>query len=677
MSKSRMVNKILFITLSNIGDVFLSLPVLDSLRERFPGAKVTVICGERAKEVFEANPNIHRLIVYDKRSGLKSNIRLFISLWKERFDAVIDLRNSFFGAFLPARYKIPPCIRIPKGIRHMKQKHLYKIRKIPAGLNSGNAGKSLYFSRQGLERVNNLLKEGGVGDNDKLIVIAAGSRSHTKRWPKERFVELIRKLQDAYRVKIVLTGDKDDEETNRYIAENTQALNLGAKTSLNELSYLINRAGLLIANDSAALHIASYFNVPVVAVFGITSDAQYGPWSELSFVAKKEISCRPCQKAQCRFGTLECICLVKVEDVFRAARDILINRRAPGINRHPEDFKRILIVRTDRLGDVLLSTPVIKALREEFPQSYIAMLVSSYSKDAVEGNPYLDEVILLDKEREHKNWLRSFKLVRKIKKKKFDLALVLHPTNRAHLMVFLSGIPRRIGYDRKLGFLLTDRIKHAKQLGERHESEYSLDLARYLGIEPDDNKLFMPIIPESEKWVRELFRQEGINETDKLLALNPAASCPSKIWPTERFARLADRLAQKYGFKVLVIASAKDSGLAANLIQHMRSSAINLAGKTSVTQLASLLKRCQLFISNDSGPVHIACAVDTPVISIFGRNQAGLSPKRWGPQGARSKILHKASCLECLAHNCQKEFACLKAISVDDVVSAVDSILKD
>jgi len=104
---------------------------------------------------------------------------------------------------------------------------------------------------------------------------------------------------------------------------------------------------------------------------------------------------------------------------------------------------------------------------------------------------------------------------------------------------------------------------------------------------------------------------------------------------------------------------------------------INLAGKTSVSQLASVLKRCNLFISNDSGPVHIACAVETPVISIFGRSQKGLSPARWGPTGKKDRILHKyVGCIECLAHNCVKEFACLKAITVDDVVSAADSILK-
>jgi heptosyltransferase-2 len=306
------------------------------------------------------------------------------------------------------------------------------------------------------------------------------------------------------------------------------------------------------------------------------------------------------------------------------------------------------------------------------------MMVSPYAKEIVEGNPYLDEVIIYDKDGKHKSWYRSAKFAYNLKKKKFELAIVLHPTNRSHLITFCACIPRRVGYNRKLGFLLTDKIKHIKHLGEKHELEYALDLVRHLGIQPQDKSLFMPIKPESEEWILSLFAQEGIKDSDKLLAIHPAASCPSKIWPSENFARATDSLARKYGFKILVVAGPKDIALASNCIKLMRHPAINLAGKTSLSQLASVIKRCQLFISNDSGPVHIAVALGTPVISIFGRNQKGLSPLRWGPLGVKDKVLHKeVGCIECLAHNCTKGFACLKAISVDDVLTAADEILKD
>lgn len=321
---------------------------------------------------------------------------------------------------------------------------------------------------------------------------------------------------------------------------------------------------------------------------------------------------------------------------------------------------------------------MIKALRDAYPNAYIAAMVSPYAKDIVEGNPYLDGVIIYDKDGKHRSWRRSMKFARRLKKEKFDLALILHPANRAHLAVFLAGIRKRVGYDKKLGFLLTDRIKHTKQFGEKHESEYNFDLLRYLGIEPPDKDLFMPINPQSEIWADQVLAQNKIEPGSRIAAIHPGASCPSKIWPDERFAEAADRLAQKYKFKLLILAGPKDIEKAKAVAEKMRSAAVNLAGRTSVSQLASILKRCALFISNDSGPVHIASAVGTPVISIFGRAQAGLSPKRWGPLGKKDKFLHKdVGCIECLAHNCVKEFKCLKAVTVDDVLSAADLVLKE
>jgi len=673
--------KILFITLSNIGDAILTLPVLDSLKEHFSHANITVMVGPRPKGIFEKNPYIYRLIVYDKHARLKDKIKLFYKLTRQNFDLVVDLRNSFFGAFLPAKYRISPFLSVPRDIDHMADRHLYKVRRLLLKMRVQRTVEvretTLFVYPEDKEYVKNLLEENNISASDKIIVVSAGARSHTKRWPKQKFIELIACLIKEFGVKVVLVGDKDDIETSKYIVEHSGSgvIDFTGKTSITQLAYLLKMARLLITNDSASMHMASYINMPVVAIFGPTSEKKYGPWSDSFRIVKKDIFCRPCEQAQCKFRTLECMQLINTEDVLKQVRDILGVGASQAANKK-DNFRRILIVRTDRIGDVLLSTPVIKALRDEYAHAHIAMMVSVYARAIVEGNPNLDEVIIYDKGGLHKSWMSSISFSRALKKKKFDLALILHPTNRAHLITYFAGIPRRIGYDRKLGFLLTDKVEHTKQLGEKHESEYALDLVRLLGIEPKDKNLFMPIKKESVEWVNGLFRQEGIKESDKLLAIHPGASCPSKIWPNDRFALVADKLIEKHGFKVLIVAGPRDIAVAQKVIKNMRNPAIDLAGKTSVSQLASLLKRCRLFISNDSGPVHIAQAVGTPVVSIFGRAQKGLSPKRWGPIGIRDRILHKeVGCIECLAHNCVREFACLKAITVDDVINAADSII--
>ncbi|MBU3958970.1 MAG: lipopolysaccharide heptosyltransferase II [Candidatus Omnitrophica bacterium] len=667
-------NKILFITLSNIGDVILTLPVLDSLREKFPQSKVTVLVGPRPKEIFQGNPCIDKLIIYDKHARLTEKIRLFRELKKENFDMVVDLRNSLFGVFLPARYRTSPFRIAPNNIEHMRDRHLYRAQSAKAG----KAQSCLNIKPEDEEYINQILKENNITGQDSIVVVSPGARSHIKRWDKEKFVRLCNCLLENRDTKIILVGEEADGDTAAYIKEKCsgQILNLCNKTNLLQLAVLLKKAKLLITNDSAVLHLGSYLNIGVVAVFGPTNERKYRPWSDNFAVVKKEIFCRPCQKAQCRFRTLDCMKLIKVEDVLTAVRRLLVTNYQLPITNYESKFKRILIVRTDRIGDVLLSTPVIKALRQEYPCALIAMMVGPYAREIIEGNSYLDEVIIYDKNGKHKSWYGTLKFAHQLKKKRFDLALILHPANRVHLVTFFAGIQQRIGYNRKFGFLLTDKVKHTKQSGRKHELEYNLDLVRYLGIQPADKELFMPIRPESEEWLDQLFAQKGINKSDKLLAIHPGASCISKVWPPKRFAEAADRLIEKYGFKVLIIAGSSDEIKASQVLKDMHQPAVNLAARTSVSQLASVLKRCSLFISNDSGPVHIASSVGVPVISIFGRNQRGLSPARWGPSGKNGRFLHKeVGCIKCLAHNCVKEFLCLKAITVEDVLRAADSIL--
>ena len=680
--------KILFVTLSNIGDCILTLPVLDLLREKYPQAKITCLVPQRPKEIFVNNPAVDSLIIFDKHARLKEKIKLFFSLSKEGFDQVVDLRNSFFGAFLPTKKRSAPLRLIPNRIKHMKDRHLFWADLLSTSLKRKGI-PSLMFSVSDKQSISGILSENKI-NCDKLIIVSPGARSQSKRWDKQRFSRLCKMfIQQGWQV--VLVGDTADQLICSYIQEDCggKILDLSGKTTIGQLAALLISAQLLITNDSAVMHLASYLNIPVAAIFGPTDEVKYAPWSQKNIVIKKDIFCRPCKKAQCSFGTLACLTCISPEDVFNQAHLLLADKHA--FEKNDKQRNRILIVRTDAIGDVLLSTPVIKALRQKHPQAYISMMVAPHAKDIIEGNPYLDEVIVYDKDGKHKSWIRSLKFASRLKKKKLDLAVILHPTNRVHLLTFLARIPKRLGYNRKLGFLLNERKEHKKQEGAKHEAEYNLELLKdefwqenekenSPGIESSERiRLFMPVKAESEKWVDHLFKSFGISASDKLLAINPGASCPSKLWPLERFAQVALKLARAHNLKILVLAGPKDILLADKIALHheLKGKIINLAGKTSISQLASVLKRCALFISNDSGPVHIASALGTPVISIFGRSQPGLGPKRWGPLGARDRYLHKdVGCIQCLAHNCQKEFACLKAISVEDVFSVAESILE-
>lgn len=336
-------------------------------------------------------------------------------------------------------------------------------------------------------------------------------------------------------------------------------------------------------------------------------------------------------------------------------------------------YKRILIIRLDRIGDVMLSTPVIRAVREAYPASHISFMVRPYSRDIIAGNPFLDEVIEYDK---NMGMLGTVKFIGFLRRKRFDLALILHPTSRTHLLTYLARIPKRIGFDKKMAFMLTRRIPHTKQFGLKHEIDYTLDLVRHIGVESYSRTLHMPISGKSEEKVERLFTRHGVARSDPIVVINPGASCRSKRWDVERFARAADELAKRHKVKIVVVAGSEDKDIAGRLAVSMKGPCVNLAGSTTVADIASILRRASLFISNDSGPVHIACAVGTPVIAIFGRSDRGLSPVRWGPSNPGDVALHKdVGCIACLAHNCKLGFKCLEAVTVEDVVSAAGKIL--
>lgn len=340
-----------------------------------------------------------------------------------------------------------------------------------------------------------------------------------------------------------------------------------------------------------------------------------------------------------------------------------------------EKPKNILIVRTDRVGDVILSTPVIKNLRAYFPQAHIAFMCRPYTKDILEGNPALDEVIVYDKYGKHRSFWSTLRFAFSLRKKKFDWAIVLHPTNRAHMVTFLAKIPFRIGWDRKMGFLLTKQIDHKKQEGLKHESEYTLDILRELNIPILDRQLHFPVSESAHEKVEGVLKDRGVSSEEKIITVHPSASCPSKRWPQNYFSQLISALKEKLSLKIAVITARGEEQFAQSIIDNC--DVIDLRGELSLSEVGALLKRSMIFISNDSGPVHIASALGVPVISIFGRKNPGLSPMRWKPLGDNSYYLHKdVGCSICLAHDCDKEFLCLKSIKPMDVADEVVKILE-
>lgn len=343
-----------------------------------------------------------------------------------------------------------------------------------------------------------------------------------------------------------------------------------------------------------------------------------------------------------------------------------------------EKIKKILITRADRIGDLVLSTAVFPELRKKFPSAHIAALTFRENEALLQGNPFLDEVILYDKKGPEKYWLGNFWFAQKIKKKNFDVVVHLHATNRMHIVAWLAKIPVRIGWDRRAAWALTQVFKDTKSEGVKHEAEYNFELLKPLGIEaPAKLETYFPLTRVAEDKTRAILTSLNIKSDKPLIVLAPGASCPSKRWPAERFGMVADLIAVKHDVDFVAVGTRVDHVLVQKIKQAARTPVTDLTGRLDLSMLGALMKKSALLISNDSGPVHIAAAVGTPVVSIFGRRNPGLSPARWRPLGESSKYIWKdTGCNPCLAHECRIHFLCLDIISPEEVADEVFRLMK-
>ena len=338
---------------------------------------------------------------------------------------------------------------------------------------------------------------------------------------------------------------------------------------------------------------------------------------------------------------------------------------------------KIVIMRTDRIGEVLLSTVLIDGVKQLYPDAEISFITSLYSKDILAGRHDISEIIIADT-RKNSGWLlKAVRLAIILRKRRFDLSIVLNANKILHLAVFLAGIPERVGYSRKWSVFLTKTIEDEREKGKKHEAEYAMDFARLLGLENFEQPSPRLVCEDvSGEKVKELLLKKGVNLSRKLIVIHPASSNPAKMWENARYSELIKKVKSHSKCEIIVVGTPEERQLAEEIIRASGETGFNVCGELNLKELAALLKRADLFIGNDSGPMHMTAALDVPVIAIFGRNIPGVGPKRWGPYGKNHKVFHKdVECRKCYDRDCPFGYKCLSAITVDEVFSAVKHYL--
>jgi len=338
----------------------------------------------------------------------------------------------------------------------------------------------------------------------------------------------------------------------------------------------------------------------------------------------------------------------------------------------PEKIGKIAVFRTDRIGEVLLATPVIEALKKRFPPAGISFVTSSYARDVVSERPDLEEIITFDTIERKVPLKEAFSLARNLKERGFDMAVVLNPHKILHLGIFLAGIRYRVGFNRKWGFLLNCSMDDTRDQGNRHEVNYNLRLLEVIGIRAKDIAPFINTSSRDEYYADGLLQQCSVDPGKNTIILHPGTSNPAKQWPIQNFRELAEKLASDGRFNVIVIGDRSEKKLCEVVVAGTSNKALNLAGLFTLKQLAALLKKADILVTNDNGPMHMAAAVGTKVIAIFGRSIPGVGPKRWGPFGQGHVVFHKdPGCDPCLDRDCKYEFKCLTSITPDHIFQAI------
>lgn len=339
----------------------------------------------------------------------------------------------------------------------------------------------------------------------------------------------------------------------------------------------------------------------------------------------------------------------------------------------------ILLVKLSAIGDVVHTLPALGALRRLYPRAHITWVVEEAAAELVIAHPWLDEAIVFRR----KSWIKKLKqgkiistiaeikaFINLLRCRQYDLVIDFHGLLKSSLVVGLSSGKRKVGFDsyqELSGFFVNEKV--FEDLG-KHAVDRYLDIVRYLGGKDQPAEFLIPRGSDNEKRVTELLLQRGITEGEVFVAVNPLALWETKLWPAENFARLCDLIAYDLGLRVVLTGVAdKRMRCISSLIN---SPVVDLTGKTNLRDLASLYRRAALLVSTDTGPMHIAAAVGTRVVALFGPTD----PSRTGPYGRGHRILYRdIACRPCFKKKCADP-VCLTGLTVEEVLQAVKEHLQ-
>ena len=342
----------------------------------------------------------------------------------------------------------------------------------------------------------------------------------------------------------------------------------------------------------------------------------------------------------------------------------------------PANPARILIRSTNWIGDAIMTTPAVRTIRRNFPKAEITLLALPWVADVFTACPHIDHVFIYDKKGRHHGLSGKLRLATDLRAEHFEVTFLLQNAFEAALVTTLARIPVRAGYTtdgRRL--LLTHKVKKQPDIGKKHQVHYYQEMLQGLGLKPGPDSLELSLDPVAVRKAEAVLDRAGQPGNRPLIGLNPGAAYgPAKRWPAKKYGRLGAQLAAATDGLIIIFGTEADKKAAREISAAVGKPVLDLCGKTSLALALACIDRCQVFITNDSGLMHVAAALNTPLVAVFGSTDHVAT----GPYSEQATVIRSSlNCSPCMKTHCPTEnYQCLAQIGVNEVARAALDLLE-
>lgn len=660
----------IFLVLKNwIGDVLFELPAMEMIRSRYPDAEIIAIGPARCREVLEAHPAVTRFLVFDEKKEHRSfwkRLQFIKELRREKADQAYLFHRSRSRAFMMwlagvkerigygtnRKWLLTRPVAEPHGAMHHVDYFAHMLTQ--AGFpRPAKAAYHFYFSSRDRSSVYRKL------DTLNLKTYACfhlGANWEPKRWPARHFAVLADLLWTRWQLPVIVTGAPADhvlfEEMKRHV-QNANVVSLIGETSLGELGALFERAAFVVSGDSGPMHIAAGAGARLVALFGPTDPKLTGPRGIQPAVVLSHVPQGFSVPWYGKNMPEEWLGKISPDEVFRTIEEknwVSEDRHAHlsamenklAIDAPP----KILVITLTNIGDVIMTTPVMSALLRQFPGTMLDVVVSPKSRELLSRHSRIKHLFVYDKKaplREKWNFLK------RLRHEPYDIVVDLRNT----------AIP----------FLV--RTKKRSPLFRRHRERQAtlrhLEVLKMMGLESAPARPFEFFHRSDERELMKRLRYRGCELSSRWIVVAPIAASGTKSWAMEGFRQVLDWLLKERAEKILLVGDMPQR-LAMDSLTALNPERIyNVAGETSLPELAVLVSQAALVLTNDSGVMHLAYELDRPTVAIFGPTDF----ERYGRSGPHFRIVRTTQkCLACETSSKTQKHSCMNDIAANDVFKA-------